>query len=99
RENAPNQIANFLALYDLPLRDNTGYVPFCAAGAAYSAAMAYADLLGKEYRNRPLRVFKEILPDLEHWYYYPSPSCNDMYLVARGKHRWIGTTNKNRAMP
>jgi len=94
RTTAPDRVTEFLALYDLPLKDDTGYVPFCAAGLAYCAAMAYAELLGKSYRANPLRTFKDILPDIDHWYYYPSPSCVDMYMVAAGKRRWVPVSAK-----
>jgi hypothetical protein len=99
RTTTPDRVTDFLALYDLPLKNESGYVPFCAAGVAYCAAMAYSDLLGKSYKANPLRTFKEILPDIDHWYYYPSPSCNDMYLVAAGKRRWVQSSGLKKVIP
>ncbi len=29
------------------------------------------------------------MPDLEHYYFYPSVSCVDMYHIAAGKRRWV----------
>jgi len=99
RITTPDKVTDFLALYDLPLKDDSGYVPFCAAGVAYCAAMAYSELLGKSYRANPLRTFKDILPDIDHWYYYPSPSCVDMHLVAAGKRRWVQSTGGKKMIP
>lgn len=34
------------------------------------------------------------MPDLEHYYFYPTVSCVDMYHIAAGKRRWF-TRNTN----
>lgn len=90
RSTHRNDIAAFLALFRLPFEANGSPVPYCAAGLAFAAASAYADLLSMPVTEFDrLRKYRSILADLEHWYFYPSPSCWDMYHIAAGKRRWV----------
>lgn len=90
RDSTPNQVAEFLSLFGLPLRDGNGFVAFCAAGLSFCALQAYADAVRPGYSPATrIKQFKTIAPDLEHYYFYPSVSCVDMYHIAAGKRRWI----------
>jgi hypothetical protein len=91
RTTAQPQIEEVLSLFGLSFRYSSGVlVPFCAAGVAFCAAQAYADLL-KIDTSGPGRVqtFQTLLPDLDHHYYYASASCIDIYFAERAKHRWL----------
>ena len=100
RETTPEQISEFLRLFGLPFKDARGYIAFCAAGLAFCAGMAYADLLGITYNeaNR-ISYIQPLLPDIEHWYYYPTVSCMDIFHVAAGKHRWLDRKSDPSAVP
>jgi hypothetical protein len=98
RESTPDRIAEILSLYRLPLKDDKGFVPFCAAGIGFSAALAYGDLIGREYAAERVRTLQPLLADIEHWYYYPTVSCNDMRFVEMGKRRWI-SPGPNKTVP
>jgi hypothetical protein len=100
RDTSPDQIARFLSLFGLPYKDSTGYLAFCAAGIGFCAATAYADLLGLTPRQSDYVVrIRQLLPDIEHWYYYPTVSCNDIYHIALGKHRWVANKVDGSVIP
>jgi hypothetical protein len=100
RATSPGQIQEFLRLYGLPFQDASGYIAFCAAGIGYCAAMAYAELLGIIYKESDrLARFRALLRDIEHWYYYPTVSCIDIFYIAAGKHRWVDHTAQNSPLP
>jgi hypothetical protein len=100
RQSTPDRIAEILSLYRLPLKDDNGFVPFCAAGIGFCSAMAYADLLGIGYKDGArLRTFQPLLADIEHWYYYPTVSCHDMRLVEMGKRRWVDSGVQKKTIP
>jgi hypothetical protein len=90
RDDNPDGVKEFLSLFDLPYRYDSGtLVPFCAAGIAFAAALAYADFLKNSVNqfNR-VSVAKQTLDDLDHWYFYPSASVWSMYFVSAGKGSW-----------
>jgi hypothetical protein len=90
RASNPDQITEFLALFGLPFRDKNGYLAFCAAGISFCALMAYANVVKPGYdKKRRLDQFRKLGPDLEHYYFYPTVSCVDMYHIAAGKRRWV----------
>jgi hypothetical protein len=90
RETSKNQISEFLALFDLPFEDSHGYVAFCAAGLSFCALMTYVEVLNKSYNEQSkLARLQEYMPDLEHYFFYPTVSCVDMYYAAAAKHRWV----------
>ena len=91
RQGTPSRIAEMLALYQLPMKDRSGFVPFCAAGVGFSAALAYANLTGKTHGADRLRTLRSLLADIEHWYsLLPTVSgMGDMRLVEMGKRRWV----------
>jgi hypothetical protein len=82
RANDADTIAQLLDLFDLPFKySNDKYVPYCAAGLSFAAALAYARDLGVRItQDDTVSTIKQILPDLEHWYFYPTPSVWDLYL-------------------
>jgi hypothetical protein len=84
----------------MPYKVGSEYNAFCAAGLAFAAASAYADLLAlqSDQYNRK-KIYQDLMPDLDHWYYYPSASCLDMYFVAKGKRRWREPTSANKPVP
>lgn len=90
RSHDPDDIAEILSLFNLPYRDNSGkYVAYCAAGIAFAAALGYAEFLNKNINKfNKIQALKQILDDMDHWYYYPSPSVWSMYLVSAGKGSW-----------
>lgn len=99
RGSTPDRITEILSLYRLPFKTDKGFVPFCAAGIGFSAAIAYADLLGVKYGSDRVGKLQPLLADIEHWYYYPTVSCNDMRLVEMGKRRWVSSAPPNKTVP
>jgi hypothetical protein len=103
RKTSPGEIGKFLGLFDLPLSTANGYVPFCAAGLSYCALMTYASRLshsgavgtGSISRDR----LRKLMPDLEHYYFYPTVSCVDMYHIAAGKRKWVAYDAKSPHLP
>jgi|ERR1700688_125050 len=100
RETTPEQISEFLALFRLPLKDDHGYVAFCAAGLSFCALMAYTNSLKPNYDvTKRATYLRELMPDLEHYYFYPTVSCVSMYDVAAGKGRWIERRTQPSVVP
>ncbi len=80
-------ISKLMNLFNLPYAQGGRPLPFCAAGISYVAAMVYlrnANSSGSD----TLEAIRAFLPELDHAHFYPTPSVNDMTLVAQGKHRW-----------
>lgn len=89
RENK-EAIAELLQLFDLPFAINNRPVPFCAAGVSYVAAMVYAKSAARRQRRQAfISSPHTYLPELDNSHFYPTPSVNDMFLVAQGKRKWI----------
>ena len=100
RTTTPGQIAEFLALFNLPMRDVHGDVAFCAAGLSFCALMAYAAAVKPGYsRVNRLAQFRTLCADLEHYYFYPTVSCVDMYFIAKGKRRWVDRRQSTSTVP
>ncbi len=100
RASTPSQISEFRSLFDLPIRDNNGYVAYCAAGLCFAGVTAYANVLDKLHRaSSKLEQLKKLLPDVEHYYFYPTVSCVDMYYFAKAKRRWIDYVPKRNTYP
>jgi hypothetical protein len=96
----PEQIAKFLALFDLPLRSDRGDVAFCAAGLSYCALAAYSNSLsGASTETFRVERLKRAMPDVEHYYFYPTVSCVDMYHIAAGKRHWIDRKLQPHVLP
>ena len=104
RSKNSGDVSEFLELYNLPYRWANGtFVPFCAAGLSFAAGIAYAELLGKKYdpsvRSERLSTLKNILPDIEHHWFYPTPSVRDMYYVGEGKRRAVNVSKTEKPVP
>ena len=93
RDTTPDRVSEFLKLFDLPYKDDNGYLAFCAAGVSYCALQSYVKSTGAPWNdsNQQSRLYQlqRLMPDLDHYYFYPTVSCVDMYLIAAGRHRWI----------
>jgi hypothetical protein len=88
RSNARPLISQMLELFDLPFETDAGKrpVPFCASGLVYITAHSYLQHWGEEVRFEDL---EGVLPEIDHYHFFPSPSVWDMYYVALGKRRWV----------
>lgn len=93
RKNNRNEIERFLALFDLPFESGNKPFPFCAAGLSYVACTAYLKALGKKMDDVSLAALKSYLGDIDHHYFYPSPSVIDLMNVAKGKRRFISASD------
>ncbi|ANP45690.1 hypothetical protein ATE48_07020 [Candidatus Viadribacter manganicus] len=94
RANNENQVIAFLDLFDLPFRDNRGeFVPYCATGLAYTAALAYYEFWNVGQTTTNVMTIRQSLPELMRYHFYPSPSVIDMYYTARGMRRWRDASN------
>jgi hypothetical protein len=91
RENSRESIAQMLRLFDLPFEYGTGEpVPFCASGLAYVAALAYAREWGRHKTD--ISTLRGVLPEIDHYHFFPSSSVWHMYEVAQAKNRWFAYT-------
>ncbi|MFM0125613.1 CHAP domain-containing protein [Paraburkholderia sp. RL18-101-BIB-B] len=98
RRDNPDSIAALLNLFDLPPALNSRPVPFCAVGVSYVAAMVYAKAVALRAskdgtKADPSKTLHNYLAELEHSHFLPTPSVNDMFLVAQGKHRWVSSAD------
>jgi hypothetical protein len=91
RATTPEEIAQFLKLFHLDLKDAKGeYVPYCAAGLSFCAVRAYATQLNLSFNiANQLEIFRRLAGDIEHYYFYPSVSCQDMKYAAQSKRHWV----------
>ena len=87
------QVAKFLSIFGLNTRDNGEWVPFCAAGIAYSAAKAYCELAGIAFTpDTSIAVFQKILPVIKARVFLPSASTGAMKANAIGRGNWVSHT-------
>jgi hypothetical protein len=98
RRDNPDSIAALLNLFELPPALNGKPVPFCAVGVSYVAAMVYSKAVALRASTSgakvdPSKTLQTYLAELDHSHFLPTPSVNDMVLVAQGKHRWVSGTN------
>jgi hypothetical protein len=103
RDTTPEQITEFLALFGVPFKTEKGPVPYCAAGLSYCALSAFKlpSKANEPIPTKPQLMFqlKQIMPDLSHYYFYPTVSCLDMYHIAAGLRRWIGHKSEPKTIP
>jgi hypothetical protein len=101
RTTTPAQIAEFLQLFYLDLKDKKGvYVPYCAAGISFCALLAFAQAAGKPLpAKQKLTVLRTLAADIDHYYFYPTVSCRDMMNIAEGRRRWISRNAQPRIIP
>jgi hypothetical protein len=90
RTNNEEEIVAFLDMFDLPFKDKSGaFIPYCAAGLTYAAAVAYEEFWNKDEASTSITRLRGALPELDYYHFYGTPSVQDMYYVARGRRRWI----------
>ncbi len=100
RKTNPEAVTQFLDLFSLPFRTDTGFVAFCAAGISYCALSTYCeDLRWQVNDTNRLDRYRQLMPDLEFYYFYPTVSCVDMYHIAAGKRRWVDHRTKPKIIP
>jgi hypothetical protein len=101
RVKTPGQIAEFLKLFRLDLKDANGaYVAYCAAGISYCAILAFAEAAGKPLLGQQkLTTLRTLAADVDHYYFYPTVSCRDMMNIAEGRRRWISRRSQPSVLP
>jgi hypothetical protein len=100
RQTDAMQITEFLNLFSLPFKTENAFVPFCAAGLSYCALLAYTEALTQAFKpDEDVRQLRKLMPDLEHYYFYPTVSCVDMYHIALGKRHWIDQKANRTVVP
>ena len=103
RDTHPQQVAEFLDLFHEPFKDSRGYVAFCAAGLSYCALWAFAANVfpNLDMQNKLLSQyqFRSLMPDVDHYYFYPTVSCIDMFYIAAGRHRWVDRAQEPKVVP
>lgn len=100
RAKNPSQIAEFFRLFNLNATDPRGEpYAFCAAGLSFCALVSYAQVLQRAAVPDRLAQLRTISPDLEHFFFYPTVSCERMYHIAAGKDRWTPYSPKTPKRP
>jgi hypothetical protein len=94
RTKDPEQVATFLRLFGLDLRygPGQGYVPYCAAGASFIACQAYCETRVQQDFDpkNPNVIFRDVLKDINNYYFRPHPACWVMVQDAKNRNNWIG---------
>lgn len=101
RATTPTQIAEFLQLFYLDLKDRNGvYVPYCAAGISFCALLAFAQAAGKALPpTQRLAELRKLAADIDRYYFYPTVSCRDMMNIAEGRRRWVSRKAQPTVIP
>lgn len=91
RTSDSGQVDEYLKLFGMGIKSSSGtYVPYCAAGIGYVAIEAFARSHKKDLSgNGRLAVMRSLAADIEHYYFYPTVSCIDMWNAAKAKRRWV----------
>jgi hypothetical protein len=93
RETNPNQVRQFLKLFGFDLRytPKGRYVPYCASGVSFAACQAYCDVVPADRYDtaNPNLMFRRVLPDINRYYFKPSPSCAEMVKDAKRRKAWL----------
>jgi hypothetical protein len=94
-------IEEYLSLFGVPLRDVHGNVqPFCAAGLSHAFCRAYCELTPdkldypekQERANIRVRILRDVLADLNKFYFLPHCATQQMVLSAKQRNIWIPDT-------
>jgi hypothetical protein len=104
RNSSPDLVAEFLRVVQgHPLDDKGNPNAFCAAGVSYCALKAYpqsaAAVFDSGDQSARLLRFRGLAPDLDHFFFYPTMSCADMYHIALGRHRWLDRSQRPSDLP
>ena len=90
------QIGRFLGLFGLGAVDGGDYVPFCAAGVSWSAAKAYAELIGAQFTAETApAVFRNLLPAVAALSFLPSASCGVIWHDAIARGSWLSNADSD----
>jgi hypothetical protein len=98
--NEPDQVTDFLSVFPIEPRNNDGSLkPYCAAGVSYCACQAYCDISPRavSYSGNRLAVFKDVLADINDYYFEPHCACQR--IVENAKDRGIWQTGKGNSKP
>jgi hypothetical protein len=99
RSNNLDQVARFLKLFNLGVKDGSRWMPYCAAGLSFAAAKNLCNLSNIEYgANNALGVFKSVLPTIRNRYFLPSPSCFRIRDFAIKQKKWLANSAANRKL-
>lgn len=91
RGNAPDKVATFLKLFDLPMHMGGKPVPYCASGISFAACQAYCQIDPKVSvdPNQMLTTLRQVQTDIDHYYFKTSPSCAVMVEDAKTRGKWV----------
>jgi hypothetical protein len=98
--NKPDQVTEFLSVFPIePKNDDGSLKPYCAAGVSYCACQAYCDISPKvvSYSANRLAAFKDVLADINNYYFEPHCACQR--IVENAKDRGIWQTGKGVSKP
>lgn len=101
RQNNPQRITEFLALFGVGFRNQGGqFEAFCAAGISYCAIAAYTTAIDRATtpENRKA-TYRSLAADIDHYYFYPTVSCQDMWNIAKGRRLWVPSSPAAKATP
>lgn len=96
RSRNPDQVEKFLNLFGLHIRYPNGQVvPYCASGLNFAACQAYCTIAPpQEFEaDNPNKTFRTVLPDINKYYFKPSPACRIMVADARSRGTWVERSN------
>jgi len=94
-----DQVARFLKLFNLGVKDGSKWMPYCAAGLSFAAAKNLCNLSKIEYNaDNAIGVFKSVLPTLRNRYFLPSPSCFRIRDFAIKQKKWLPNSSANRKL-
>jgi hypothetical protein len=100
RETDINQVEKFLALFNLPTKQNGKWVPFCAAGVSYTACKAWCISQNEQFTvENSLETFRNVKPDVNHHYFLPNASCGMIMQDAQHRGTWIPKDSSELIMP
>jgi hypothetical protein len=92
-----DQVARFLKLFNLGLKDGSRWMPYCAAGLSFAAAKTFCNLAAIEYEaDNAISIFKAVLPTIRNRYFLPNPSCFRIKDFAIAKGKWLQNSAQNR---
>ena len=94
-------IEEYLGLFGVHVRDAKGNVqPFCAAGLSHAFCRAYCELnpdtldypKKQERVKTRLRILRDVLADINKFYFLPHCATQQMVLAAKQRNRWAPST-------
>jgi len=95
-------IEEYLNLFGVPVRDTKGNVqPFCAAGLSHAFCRSYCELTPdkldypkkQERVKTRLRILRDVLADINKFYFLPHCATQQMVLAAKERNIWVVNTS------